>query len=277
MTEAWDVQRDQDIAAALDGDRDALERVVQAIQPLVFRLALRFFGNPQDAEDASQEALIQIVTRLDRFEGRSAFTTWAYRVATNKYLSMARTRNERHAMTFEEFDQDLAVMPLNSKLPSIEDVDEQLLMEEAKIGCTLAMLLCLDRGHRMAYVLGEIMELDHHAGAEILDITPAAFRKRLQRARTRITDLMRARCGLFDPENACRCRLRVPVAIDLGRIDPHKLLYASSAEQARRFPQVLHVIRRLDEAQRGGALYRSHPELQSKTDIHQLFDGIFGS
>ena len=266
-----------DVAAALDGDREALGRVVGSIQPLIYRLALRFFGHPQDAEDASQEALIQIVTRLDRFEGRSALTTWAYRVATNKYLSMARMRNERHAMTFEEFDQDLAAVPLNAKLPSIQDVDNQLLLEEAKIGCTLAMLLCLDRGHRMAYVLGEIMEMDHQAGAEILDITPTAFRKRLQRARSRITDLMRARCGLFDPENACRCRLRVPVAIDLGRIDPHDLLYVSSAEQARRFPQVLHVIRSLDEAERAGALYRSHPEMIPQTNFGPLLDRIFRS
>ena len=69
-----------DVATALDGDREALGRVVGSIQPLIYRLALRFFGHPQDAEDASQKVLIQIVTPLDRFEGRSAFTTWAYRV-----------------------------------------------------------------------------------------------------------------------------------------------------------------------------------------------------
>ena len=277
MTETRTDDQNADIAAALDGDREALGRVVGAIQPMVYRLALRFFGHPQDAEDAGQEALIQIVTRLDRFKGRSAFSTWVYRVATNKFLSMARTRNERHALSFEEFDRDLATVSMTSKLPTIEDVDERLLMEEAKIGCTLAMLRCLDRGHRMAYVLGEIMELDHTTGAEILAISPAAFRKRLQRARTRITELMRARCGLFDSANACRCHLRVPVAIELGRIDPHDLLYATSAEQARRFPQVLQVIRRLDEAERAGALYRSHPEMRTQADFEQFFDGIFGS
>ena len=58
-----------DVAAALDGDRDALTRLVERVRPPVSRLALRFFGNPADAEDATQEALIQIVTRLDRFSG----------------------------------------------------------------------------------------------------------------------------------------------------------------------------------------------------------------
>lgn len=73
------------VAAAIRGDRAALERVVHAVQPLFSRLALRFFGCPRHAEDATQEALAQLVTKLDRFEGKSAFTTWAYRLATNKF------------------------------------------------------------------------------------------------------------------------------------------------------------------------------------------------
>jgi Sigma-70 region 2 len=68
-------ETDPDVRAALEGDKEALERLVEKVQPLVYRLALRFFGNTADAEDASQEALIQIVTRLDRFSGRSAFTS----------------------------------------------------------------------------------------------------------------------------------------------------------------------------------------------------------
>src|SRR5215207_1766360 len=64
-----------DVARALDGDRDALTRLVQRVHQPVFWLALRFFGNRADAQDASKEALIQIVTRLDRFSGRSATET----------------------------------------------------------------------------------------------------------------------------------------------------------------------------------------------------------
>jgi RNA polymerase sigma-70 factor (ECF subfamily) len=63
---------EMDVVRALDGDRDALTRLVERVHSPVYRLALRFFGNRTDAEDASQEALIQIVTRLDRFSGRSA-------------------------------------------------------------------------------------------------------------------------------------------------------------------------------------------------------------
>lgn len=256
-----------DVVAARGGDRAALERIVRAVQPQVYGLALRFFGDPRDAEDAAQEALIQVVTKLDRFRGESALSTWVYRVATNKFLSMARGRGERAALTLDEFDDELARVPAARRPTPEPAVDDHLLLEEVKVGCTLAMLLGLDRDHRMAYILGEIVELDHHTAAEVLEITPAAYRKRLQRARERVTNLMRARCGLFDEANACRCRVRAPAAIERGCVDPHSLVFATSATQARRFPAVLHEIRRLEVADRAAAIYRSHPEGRSRTDV----------
>jgi hypothetical protein len=137
------------------------------------------------------------------------------------------------------------------------------------------MLLCLDPPHRMAYILGEIMGLDHRTGAEVLDISPTAFRKRMQRARDGVIGLMSGRCGLFDPANPCRCHKRVPVAIELGRVDPHELVLAGPLEQARRFPRVLDEIRRLDEAQRAGALYRAHPEAHPKADLAGFVRRLF--
>ncbi|MGW0828039.1 RNA polymerase sigma factor [Streptomyces sp. NPDC002845] len=265
----------EDVTAAVGGDRAALERVVRAVQPEVFRLAVRFFGDPRDAEDAAQEALIQVVTRLDRFRAESTFSTWVYRVATNKFLSIARTRGERQALSFTDFEAELSRLPQSPPATPHPDVEEQLLIEEVKVGCTLAMLLCLDREHRMTYILGEIMELDHATAAEILGITPAAYRKRLQRARERITHLMRARCGLFDKANACRCRKRVNTAVGSGCVDPHDLVFATSAQQAREFPEVLTEIRRLEHAERAGAIYRSHPEARSHVDLGGFVDSLF--
>jgi RNA polymerase sigma factor (sigma-70 family) len=262
-----------DVAAALDGDRDALTRLVEGVQPLVYRLALRFFGNPADAEDASQEALIQIVTRLGRFGGQSAFETWAYSVASRKFLSMARGGAP---LSFEQFSEELAIVPTPGMgVAPPPDVDADLLAQELRIGCTLAMLLCMDPAHRMAFILGEIMGLDHRTGAQVLDISPAAFRTRLQRARDRIVGLMSKRCGLFDPANPCRCNKRVPVAIEMGRVDPRELVLAGPIEQARRFPRVLDEIRRLDEAERAGALYRAHPEAHPKADLAAFIRRLF--
>lgn len=255
------------VLRARSGDRPALEQVVSSIQPDVYALALRFLWHPQDAEDAAQEILVRIVTRLGSFEGRSRFRTWVYRVASNALLTMAPKPAESQSVSFDEFGADLARGLSDARLESPPEVEESLLLEEVKIGCTHAMLLCLDRAHRLAFILGEILEMDHREGAWVLGISPAAFRKRLSRARERLTAFMAGHCGLFDPRNPCRCRRRVRAAMRLGRVDPRNLLFASNAAHARRFPEVLAEIRRLEETRRAAAFYRSHPDPEIRADF----------
>jgi RNA polymerase sigma factor (sigma-70 family) len=266
MDERAPIQQDQglqlDVARAKAGDRNALESVVRAVQKDIYGLALRFLWHPQDAEDVTQEILIRVVTGLGGFRGDSSFRTWVYRIACNTLLTLRKKRMEQPSMIFEEFGDDLARGLSDDSLRVKSDLDESLLLEEVKIGCTLAMLMCLDRNHRLAYILGEIVELDHHEAGEVLQITPAAFRKRLSRARASVTTFMISRCGLANPTNACRCRRRVATAVALGRLDPAGLLFASSLEQAKRFPQVLAKIRQLEETRRAVALYRSHSNPQ---------------
>ena len=255
------------VVRANSGDREALESVVRAVQPRVYGLALRFLWHPEDAEDATQEILIKVVTNLASFRGESRLTTWVYRVACNALSTLRQGRMERMQLSFEALGEDLGRGLSDAPLAIRPDVEEALLLEEVKIGCTLAMLLCLDRDHRLAYILGEILEFDHNEASAALGTTPVAYRKRLSRAREEITAFMKARCGLATPERACRCRRRVATAVSLGRVDPDRLLFASSAEQARRFPEVLGKIRSLEEAQRAAALYRSHPDPIPARDI----------
>jgi hypothetical protein len=74
---------------AVAGDRAALTTLVGRIQHPLYRVSLRFLGHPQDAEDATQEILIRVITRLGTFEGRSELMTWAHGVAIRMLL---RTR-----------------------------------------------------------------------------------------------------------------------------------------------------------------------------------------
>lgn len=76
---------------ALNGDRTALERVVERLQGDVFGLALRMLGIREDGEDAAQEILIHVVTRLAQFDFRSRLETWAYRIAVNAILDFRST------------------------------------------------------------------------------------------------------------------------------------------------------------------------------------------
>ncbi len=254
------------VLRARDGDQASLETIVTRIQHKVYGLALRMLWHPEDARDAAQEILIRVVTRLGSFRGESAFLTWVYRVAVNHLLSARASRLEEQRLTFDLFAKDLD----EGLLPAAEgSEDEALLLEEVKIGCTLGMLSCLDRPHRLAYILGEILEMDGREAAGILEIDQTTYRKRLSRARARIVAFMKAKCGLISPDRPCRCRRRVRYAVDRGRVDPGHLLFASDADRAQRFPSVLTGIRRLEEARRAAALYRSHPDLAAPESLAQ--------
>ncbi|MEQ1597234.1 MAG: RNA polymerase sigma factor [Casimicrobium sp.] len=252
-----------EVARAVAGEREALESVVRAVQKDIYRLAIRFLWHPQDAEDATQEILIRVITGLGSFRGDSGFRTWVYRVASNALLTLRKQRMEQQSLSFEKFDEDLAQGMSDADSRVGGDLSQALLLEEVKVGCTLGMLQCLDRDHRLAYILGEIMELEHTEAAGALDIKPAAFRKRLSRARASIFSFLQSHCGLTHPSNACRCSKRVGTAIALGRVNPSHLLFASSQQQAKRFPQVLAGIRLLEESRRAAALYQSHPEVRA--------------
>ena len=129
---------DQDLVRlAQSGSKDALELLVARHQRWIYNIALRMVFLPQDAEDATQEILIKVVTKLSTFRGGSQFRTWLYRVAVNHLLNMKRGRAEAREMTFDEYARDLDSTPDGDLLAADADSpDRRLLIEEAKIGCT---------------------------------------------------------------------------------------------------------------------------------------------
>jgi RNA polymerase sigma factor (sigma-70 family) len=262
--------------AARGGDRESLERLVAAVQDRIYGLAVRMLWDTEDARDATQEILVRIVTRLGTFRGDSAFTTWAYRVAANHLLTARRSRVERQRYTFERFGAELDE-GLSDEGGRDHTADTALLLEEVKIGCTLGMLQCLDRPHRLAYILGDVLEMEGEEAARVLRIQPAAFRKRLSRARDAVVAFTRAKCGLVSPERPCRCRRRLPAARRLGRVVPGRLRFASDGERARAFPRVLAEIRALEEVRRAAALYRSHSPLAAPEDVAAQIRKLLGT
>jgi RNA polymerase sigma factor (sigma-70 family) len=244
------------VKRAQRGESAALEELITAIQPKIYGLSLRMLWHPEDAKDATQEILLRIVTHLATFRGNSRFLTWAYRVAANHLLTWRKSRAEALGFTFESFGKDLQE-GLEDKSSRPEDI---LLLQEIRVGCTLGMLLCLDRPHRVAYILGEILEVDGKEAAGILGVKPVTFRKRLERARAQIVEFMQARCGLANPKNPCRCHRRLERAIALKRVDPQNSLFGHDPENARVFPEILVNIRQLEETQRAVALLRTHPD-----------------
>jgi uncharacterized protein (TIGR02246 family) len=246
------------VRMAKDGDRDSLEWLARRHSPWIYNIALRMLGHPDDAQDASQEILVKVITRLSTFEGRSSFRTWLYRIALNHLLTMKRLHRER--WTFEAYGRVLEELPehelVDSSAPS---ADVQVWLEEAKIGCTTGLLLCLDREQRLIYILGDIFGVSDRLGAELLDVSRENFRQKLSRARRDLQSFAQDKCGLINPANSCRCTRKTKAFIEAGYVNPQNLLFVREHVQAVR-DVAPAVYDGLEEADRQYAeLHRAHP------------------
>src|SRR5688572_31948750 len=95
------------VKLAVSGDRKALEELLISVKDKIHNLSIRYLWHPQDAEDATQEILIKVITNLSTFEGKSLFSTWCFRVAVNYLLNSKRNKKE-HNITFSGFSDQLA-------------------------------------------------------------------------------------------------------------------------------------------------------------------------
>jgi RNA polymerase sigma factor (sigma-70 family) len=248
------------VRRAQAGNREALEQLIARHQRWIYNIVLRMLYYPQDAEDTTQEILIKVITKLSTFEGRSSFRTWLYRIAVNHALNLKRRSWEEQEQSFAKYGRGLDDVP-DMDLPDPRSVpaDVQLLVQEAKLGCTSGMLLCLDREQRLVYILGEIFGVTDVVGAELLEIGRDGFRQKLARARRDLHSFMQDKCGLVNAANPCRCAKKTQGFAKAGYLNPEKLLFArermiSVREVAARKSGEIEA---LDEAY--AAIYRDHP------------------
>lgn len=239
------------------GDTAALEELVRRHQRWVFNLALRMTGGRADADDLAQEALVRLVTRISSWSGEGSFRSWAWRIVVRCLLDSKRVQARLGR-----------VDPLEGVgEPAPEASPEQAaLTRETRVSCMLGMLLCLDAEQRLAWVLAELLEVNSALGAELLDVTPAAFRKRLERARADLSAFLNERCGLVDPANPCRCSRKTSHLVTLGLVDPvHHRFVGPRLESVRAAAPRL-----LDELDAVGSLYRDHPLVDGRDFVDRL-------
>ncbi len=167
------------------GNRAEFARLVERFSNQIYRVALKFLGNPQDAEDVLQETFIKAMRALPNFEGRSSLATWLYRIAMNESLMILR-KSRWDLAPVEELDADddagLSGMVLTDWccLP-----EEELLSSEARRFLDRAALK-LPETLRSVFVLRDVEGLSIRDTAEALGISETAAKTRLLRARLKL-------------------------------------------------------------------------------------------
>ena len=162
---------DELVASAQSGDRAALDALLRRHVDLIHAVCSRLAGNPADAADATQEALIAIVRGLPRFDRRAAPRTWMYRVATNACLDELRRRGRRPRLGL---DDAMAERP-DPAPPVDRTVTDRLTLDDA--------LARLPDEFRVAVVLRDVQGMDYAQIAEVLEIPIGTVRSRIARGR----------------------------------------------------------------------------------------------
>jgi RNA polymerase sigma-70 factor (ECF subfamily) len=163
------------VTRARAGDARALETLLDRHADRIHAICRRVLGNPEDALDATQEALIAVARGVSTFDSRSTFTTWLYRVATNAALDEGRrvARRPRPVETPPERAGD--VSPEDAVGARI-DID--------------AALAALPEEFRVAVVLRDLCDLDYAEIADVLGVPPGTVRSRIARGRAALAEVL---------------------------------------------------------------------------------------
>ena len=170
---------DELVERAQEGDSTALEELLRRQHLRLHAVCTRILGRRADADDATQNALIAIVRGLPSFDGRSAFSTWAYRIATNAALDELRRRRRRPQPRLTESDGRSDPVDRHSD-DAMRALENREVVERA--------LAALPDEFRVAVVLRDVADLDYESIAAVLDVPIGTVRSRIARGRALLAD-----------------------------------------------------------------------------------------
>jgi len=167
------------------------ERVFHEYAPRVYNLARRMLGNDADAEDVTQDVLLQVIRKLDTFRGEAAFPTWLHRVTVNAALANRRKRARR--------DEGRVNDPLESFTDDGHHADhvrpwprlpETLVLDREQKQTIEQAIASLPEMYRDVFVLADVEQLPNAEIGELLDLSVPAVKSRLHRARLMMRDAL---------------------------------------------------------------------------------------
>lgn len=174
------------IEQAQQGDVTAFNRLVLHYQESIYNVAYRVMGEPQAAEDATQEAFISAYNSLGRFRGGS-FKSWLMRIATNACYDELRRRKRRPQTSLEQLTEDNESFAfLRSPQEGPEGTQQRLELVRAIEDC----LQTLPDDQRITAVLGDVEGYNYQEIADITSVSLGTVKSRMSRARSKLRDCL---------------------------------------------------------------------------------------
>ncbi len=178
------------------GDSKAMERLILKYQNRIYNVILKICSDPDDAAELTQETFVKVIENIHKFEGRSKFYTWAFRVAVNLTLNYCQ-RNAKLTLSSLDADRDQynsrQVQILKEFLSDRNSPDPETVAQNKEL-CAMAVraLMKLDDSQRAVVVLRDIEGMNYAQIADVLNIELGTVRSRLSRARGRLRKILEA-------------------------------------------------------------------------------------
>jgi len=170
------------VASAAGGDVEALDVLLRRHHPRLLTLCVRLTGNPTDADDACQEALVALARGVAGFDGRSSFSTWAYRVTTNTCLDELRKRRRRPVPGLPEDPPPSSGGRRHGSDEAGDTASDRVDIDRALSG--------LAREFREAVVLRDLCQLSYAEIADVVGVPIGTVRSRIARGRALLLPLL---------------------------------------------------------------------------------------
>ena len=172
------------IRAVLDGDTNRFEELVRAYEKIVYSLALRTLGNPQDAMDAAQESFFRAYRALPSFRGDSKFSVWLYRLTANVCTDMLRRRSRAMETSLTDEEETVFDIPDGRFCPQTE-LEKKQLRQSVRLG-----IAKLPEEFRQVLLLRELAGLSYDEIARTTGLEPGTVKTRIFRARKKLAAIL---------------------------------------------------------------------------------------
>ncbi len=176
------------------GDSAAMERLILKYQNRIYNVILKICANPDDAAELTQETFVKVIESVDRFEGKSSFYTWAFRIAVNLTLNYCQRGAKFRLKSLDATDQEQdsqAGQALKEFLSDDNISDPAMEAQNKELWeIVVKSLMELDEEHRTVIVLRDIEGMNYAQIADVLQIKLGTVRSRLSRARSKLKEIM---------------------------------------------------------------------------------------
>jgi len=178
------------VKKAVSGDVGAFEKLISFHENKIFSFALSISGgNRAVAEDIYQDALIKAFMNIKKFNGRSSFSTWLWRIIRNGYYDFMKAENKWSGVNIDD---------LEGFEPSVVDPSELELIKDDRSAMIRKLISKLSPDYMEVITLIDLQEMEHDEAAELIGVDKGVLKVRLHRARTKLISMIEENIIFFD-------------------------------------------------------------------------------